>query len=99
LGLLYTWPTTTLVRRETAQSTVGAPATGSRPARISRSTVSWKMAMTTIETEASDYLEWMEIHNYARLEQVGHDTQTRQYQAPGNRAPPPVPFDEDDFRD
>ena len=56
-----------LARRENARPTVGVPAAGSVPARVSRSAVFKEMAMTPIESEASDYLEWMEIHNYARL--------------------------------
>ncbi|MGH9919836.1 MAG: tyrosine-type recombinase/integrase, partial [Nitrososphaerales archaeon] len=41
-------------------------AAGFDPARVSRSAVFEEMAMTPIESEADDYLEWMEIHNYAR---------------------------------
>lgn len=56
-----------LTARENARSAVGVPAAGPGPARVSRSAVFKETAMTPIESEANDYLEWMEIHNYARL--------------------------------
>ena len=45
---------------------VGAPAAESGPANASVLVVVKESAMTPIEGEIRDYLEWMEVHNYAQ---------------------------------
>ena len=52
--------------REGVPSTADEPAACSWPAMASRSAVSKEaVPVTPMETDARDYLEWMEIHNYA----------------------------------